>query len=489
MELSIVIENFYLTCHFIFSSLVFSFYNFIHLVLKIISIAIINYRLILRWNRPLINWTFNIVILFLIEWITLPLMFSSTSSFSFRLPFLSSFSSVLMILWKGLLPRWNVTFNFTLLRLLSFSLDYHASNGRDGDKIQWKQIKDHCEKCEKCSLDPNAFSNSQSLHLFPSLTSFQSSSPSIFSSMAFSCSSCEKYRIICNPKSWDLESYLAYLFYIPLFLAGPIITFNDFTNQSRNGKNEEYYYSRSNWKKILFYTIRWIVAFFLLEIMMHLFHVIAIKDSYSWRNNFTPPQFAVLGFWNLKIIWLKLLIIWRFFRLVAMIDGIQVGENMIRCMCNNYSGLGFWRGWHRTFNQWIIRYIYIPLGGSKTVWWNIWIVFGFVAIWHDIQLRLLIWGWLICLFLIPEFLISKLGAGSNRWISGIGAASNIFLMMTANLVGFVIGPKDMKIIIESFNSREGILYLISFWCCFYAASQIMFEWRRGEDKQGLERNY
>jgi D-alanyl-lipoteichoic acid acyltransferase DltB (MBOAT superfamily) len=31
-----------------------------------------------------------------------------------------------------------------------------------------------------------------------------------------------------------------------------------------------------------------------------------------------------------------------------------------------------------------------------------WIVFTFVALWHDIQLNLLAWGWLICLFLLPE---------------------------------------------------------------------------------------
>lgn len=31
-------------------------------------------------------------------------------------------------------------------------------------------------------------------------------------------------------------------------------------------------------------------------------------------------------------------------------------------------------------------------------------VFTFVAFWHDIQLRLLAWGWLITLFIVPEIL-------------------------------------------------------------------------------------
>ena len=52
----------------------------------------------------------------------------------------------------------------------------------------------------------------------------------------------------------------------------------------------------------------------------------------------------------------QLLIPWRFFRLWALLDGIDPPENMIRCMANNYSTLGFWRSWHRSYNLWTVRY-------------------------------------------------------------------------------------------------------------------------------------
>jgi protein-cysteine N-palmitoyltransferase HHAT len=77
-----------------------------------------------------------------------------------------------------------------------------------------------------------------------------------------------------------------------------------------------------------------------------------------------------------------------------MADGIETPENMLRCMSNNYSALAFWRAWHRSFNRWIIRYIYIPLGGSNKPIVNTLAVFTFVAFWHDISLKLLVWGWL-----------------------------------------------------------------------------------------------
>ena len=85
-----------------------------------------------------------------------------------------------------------------------------------------------------------------------------------------------------------------------------------------------------------------------------------------------------------------------------MTDGIETPENMLRCMSNNYSAMAFWRAWHRSFNRWTIRYIYIPLGGSKRLIINTLAVFTFVAFWHDISLKLLAWGWLVTLFILPE---------------------------------------------------------------------------------------
>ncbi len=75
---------------------------------------------------------------------------------------------------------------------------------------------------------------------------------------------------------------------------------------------------------------------------------------------------------------------------------------MNRCVANNYSFEAFWRSWHRSFNQWLIRYLFIPLGGSKRKFLNIWVVFGFVAIWHEMNLNLILWAWGICIIMMPE---------------------------------------------------------------------------------------
>src|SRR5271170_5672665 len=141
-----------------------------------------------------------------------------------------------------------------------------------------------------------------------------------------------------------------------------------------------------------------------MEVILHYTYVVAISKARAWEGS-TPFQLSMISYFNLQIIWLKLLIPWRFFRLWAIADGIETPENMLRCMSNNYSALAFWRSWHRSFNRWCIRYIYIPLGGAqRRPIINTLAVFTFVAFWHDISLKLLVWGWLVVLFILPEIL-------------------------------------------------------------------------------------
>lgn len=157
----------------------------------------------------------------------------------------------------------------------------------------------------------------------------------------------------------------------------------------------------------MIYAIRLVLVILVMELVLHSLYVVAISKAKAWEG-YSPLELSLVGYFNLLIIWMKLLIPWRFFRFWSLADGIWVEENMVRCMSNNFSAQRFWKSWHRTFNRWTIRYIYIPLGGTKYMAYNMWLVFTFVALWHDIELKLLAWGWLISLFLLPEIIASKI---------------------------------------------------------------------------------
>lgn len=229
-----------------------------------------------------------------------------------------------------------------------------------------------------------------------------------------------------------------------------------------------------------------------MEFILHFMYVVSISQTRAWEND-TPFQISMIALFNLNVIWLKLLIPWRLFRLWALIDGIDPPENIIRCVNNNYSALSFWRSWHRSFNKWSLRYIYIPLGGSKRPIINSLVVFSFVAIWHDIQLRLLLWGWLVVLFIMPEvvagLVLPEKKFGQYKWyrhVCALGGVINVWMMMIANLIGFCVGADGMKDMIhDMFKTSAGLSYVIFSSCALFVGIQAMFEFRETEKRRGV----
>ena len=152
---------------------------------------------------------------------------------------------------------------------------------------------------------------------------------------------------------------------------------------------------------------------------------------------------------TLGFMWLKFTILWRFFRLVALMDGVEVPENMARCFCNILLIQHFWRDWHASYNLWIVRYMYVPLGGSRRKVFTVLPIFVFVAFWHDVQMRLVLWGLIMAVAMIPEMMLQHCFSRPEyewlqsrpycRHLQAAGGSLSILLLVSANLVGFGIG--------------------------------------------------
>lgn len=260
-------------------------------------------------------------------------------------------------------------------------------------------------------------------------------------------------------KDFSFRNYVGYAIYAPLYLAGPILTFNDYISQ---GKHQA---ASIETPRTIRYGIRFLGVLLSMEVILHFNYVGAIGRANPDWSSYTAAQLSLLSFFNLHIIWLKLLLPWRLFRLWSLIDGIDPPENMVRCVSNNFSTQLFWRAWHRSYNRWLVRYIYVPLGGSSYRNWRATLksivtyllVFTFVALWHDIKLRLLIWGWLIVLFMLPEWTAGALfpqrkwenHPTTYRMICCAGSVANVLMMISANLVGFAVGLDGLQTIVHS----------------------------------------
>jgi|GEM_PF-2536706 len=165
--------------------------------------------------------------------------------------------------------------------------------------------------------------------------------------------------------------------------------------------------------------------------------------------------------------------------------GIDVIDNFHQPYISS-SVSSFWSRWHVSFQRWLTKYIYIPLGGSRVntfrVYLNILIVFLVSGFWHGSGFTFLIWGALNALFLIVERLLgwnSKEKAGARRVIGFIytivfigfswiffraNSVTDAFIIIKQILVNI---PKDLvailthRVAISSFFSTH-IAWLLRF---------------------------
>ncbi|TQE07327.1 hypothetical protein C1H46_006980 [Malus baccata] len=335
-----------------------------------------------------------------------------------------------------------------VLRMISFGYDYHWAH-RDSRFDHKKHIQ-HCNICK---------SGKTCYHVL-------------------------QERGVQNDM-YALTTYLAYLVYAPLYLTGPIVSFNAFASQLDVPQNN------FSAKDIAWYGLRWVFSLLLMELMTHLFYYNAFAISGMWKELY-PMDVFIIGYgvrddpYSIKVLifmWLKFFLIWRYFRFWSLICGIEVPENMPRCINNCYNLETFWKNWHASYNKWLVRYLYIPLGGTRRKLLNVWVVFTFVAIWHDLEWKLLSWAWLTCLFFIPEMILksatnafqvkSTHGEFVVRELSAVAGAITITCLMVANLVGFVIGPSGISWLISQFLKREGLPVLAGMLLTFYVGTKVM----------------
>lgn len=419
---------------------------------------------------PYFVWLYGIGVLFFKE--------------SYRLKYMEGFHFLIPLFDKqyGGMYGWQLPANFLVLRIISFSMDNywaifrHSRSGNSGGQQNIVHKSDQISENDE---------NSKNSKLQPDLRDVNHDEDSP-----------------CDLSSYNLTNCFAYCLYGPLYMAGPIISFNQFMKYDTKSQSST---------NIFFYMVRLVASLFLLETMTNMFPFFAVVSS-GLLPHLKVSEIAVVFYIVLKLMWLKFLVIWRFFRLWALFDGVYAPENMIRCMSNNYSLEEFWRGWHTSFNRWIIRYIYKPLGGRSHRYISVWAIFLFVALWHDLEWKLILWGLLNGGFFTAEVAIKSFWFGvptgsrtstnnskhnvsqvnsdnalnqydknesfSVHVLYALSGSVYILVLITVNLVGYSVGSGTISLLVDKFNSWDGFWTLLT---CLYFLSigvSIMLNLRR-----------
>jgi D-alanyl-lipoteichoic acid acyltransferase DltB (MBOAT superfamily) len=183
--------------------------------------------------------------------------------------------------------------------------------------------------------------------------------------------------------------------------------------------------------------------------------------------------------------------IWRIGRLWAMMCGIEVIDNLSRCVCNNYGFEGFWRMWHRGFNQWLVRYLYVPLGGRNRLVLSTVSTIAFVAFWHDHSLSVVLWAFTFIIFILPELLVKRYARChwkdlfSKTWfkyLSAFASSIYIYLLVISNIIGFGYGAENAYLLLQKIGDEwASVVWSISVLTC---AVMLMFYQRKMEGDKG-----
>ena len=293
------------------------------------------------------------------------------------------------------------------------------------------------------------------------------------------CSKCLENTVITDKdkldNSFDIINFTNYIFYLPLLFNGPLINYNNFVFQLNIWKDSKH----NNLKKMnkLLYFLKLLLLLVIMEVYNHfLFPMFLFRNGY---NTLEPNSEISLFYYCficlniLTFIWLKFAIIWKFGKLLAWGDGIYVEENMNRIIYDIYSLEEFFRGMNRSFNRWIVRYLYIPLGGKNKKYINIWVIFAFVYfIFNFGNGDYLIFSICCCVLLDIEIFakntfVNKFGEDFNekiylRYLKYFVATIYLLILYMICLFGFHFSFQGMKVVMDNIVAKGGHLYLLIF---------------------------
>jgi len=187
--------------------------------------------------------------------------------------------------WQGAYPRWHISFNITMLRLVSFNMDYH-----------WA--------CHTTTQSEVCFTHSisSSSHLYTGRPKHVLQRPP-------PTPPTESLHLPHLPLLHPLPTPLhrrAHHFLQRFPMAG--LSPSPFTSETTHSPQTQHRRPITNLSTpALTYSIRFLANLLVMELILHFMYVVAIKDTRAWIGA-SPAQIAMVGFWNLIIVWLKVTI-------------------------------------------------------------------------------------------------------------------------------------------------------------------------------------
>ncbi len=211
------------------------------------------------------------------------------------------------------------------------------------------------------------------------------------------------YRKVKTPFT-NIINYTLYILLFPQLIAGPIIRFNEISDQIENREKALTIDNRLEgfFRFIIGLSKKVLIANIIGQEADKVFDMnlgdMATQDAWKGALAYTfQIYFDFSGYSDMAIG-------------IGLMMGFRFPENFNNpYLATNITD--FWRRWHMTLSRWMRDYLYIPLGGNKVstvrLYLNLWIVFLISGLWHGAQWNFIFWGAYHGLFLVLDRLFLK----------------------------------------------------------------------------------
>ncbi|XP_027032448.2 protein-cysteine N-palmitoyltransferase HHAT [Tachysurus fulvidraco] len=197
----------------------------------------------------------------------------------------------------------------------------------------------------------------------------------------------------------QLYDLVSYCFYHPLFYNGPILNYNHFSQQMKSAV------CKVSLFVMLGQTLRVCLWWCLAELMIHFMYIHSIQNNETYLVVLPSWALGGLALALVQFFYVKYLVLYGAASLLMKLDGIEPPP-LPRCVSTMNSFQGMWRHFDVGLYRWLIRYVYIPLGGSQHGLFHKLIsmamTFSFVCLWHGCHDYLQCWALLNCVCVILE---------------------------------------------------------------------------------------
>ncbi|XP_057583683.1 protein-cysteine N-palmitoyltransferase HHAT isoform X3 [Hippopotamus amphibius kiboko] len=182
--------------------------------------------------------------------------------------------------------------------------------------------------------------------------------------------------------SYSFPWMVAYVFYYPVFHNGPILSFPEFIAQMQQ---QEQGSPKASLSVLVLGLGRLLFCWWLAELMVHLMYMHAIYSSTSLLRAVSCWTLGGLALAQVLFFYVKYLVLFGVPALLMRLDGLTPPP-LPRCVSTMFSFTGMWRYFDVGLHDFLVRYVYIPAGGSQHgllgTLFSTAMTFAFVSFWH-----------------------------------------------------------------------------------------------------------